>query len=74
MEVVGINITALKDFKEKSEVTLESLKKAGIVGKRVNKVKILGNGELKVALKIKLPCSKEATKKIEKSGGTVILS
>lgn len=71
MEVTGINITALKDLKEKSEVTLESLKKAGIVGKRVNKVKILGNGELKVALNVKLPCSKSAVAKIEKSGGTV---
>ena len=73
MEVTGINITALKDLKEKSEVTLETLKKAGIVEKRVNKVKILGNGELKVALNVKLPCSKSAVTKIEKAGGTVIL-
>ncbi|KKR88502.1 MAG: 50S ribosomal protein L15 [Candidatus Gottesmanbacteria bacterium GW2011_GWA2_41_12] len=33
------------------------------------KVKILGDGDLKVALIVKLPCSKGALAKIEKAGG-----
>ena len=35
-------------------------------------VKILGDGDLKVALNITLPISKSAAKKIEKAGGKVI--
>jgi large subunit ribosomal protein L15 len=34
-------------------------------------VKILGDGDLKNALTIKLPISKKAAKKIEKAGGKV---
>jgi ribosomal protein L15 len=34
-------------------------------------IKILGDGELKVALTVKLPCSKSAKNKIEKAGGKV---
>jgi large subunit ribosomal protein L15 len=36
-------------------------------------VKILGDGELKNALIIRLPISKKAAKKIEKAGGKVEL-
>lgn len=68
-----VNLKYLNSFKPNSDVTLESLKKAGIIDKRVTDVKILGDGELKVPLVIKLPCSKSALKKIEKAGGKVTL-
>lgn len=67
----AVNLKYLNSLKANSEVTLESLKKARIVDGRVTRVKILGDGELKVALTIKLPCSKGAAQKIAKAGGKV---
>lgn len=66
-----VNVKYLNTLKPDSEVTLETLKSAGIVDKRVTKVKILGDGELGVPLIAKLPCSKGAVKKIEKAGGKI---
>lgn len=68
----AVNLKYLNLFKANSEVTLESLKTAGIIDPRVAAAKILGDGELKVALIVKLPCSKGAIKKIEKAGGKII--
>lgn len=68
-----VNIKYLNTLKAKSDVTLESLKSAGIIGKQVSAVKILGDGELTIALNVKLPCSKSAASKIEKAGGKVVL-
>ena len=67
----AINLKFLNLFKANSEVSLESLKAARIIDSRVAAVKILGDGELKVALNVKLPCSKGAKAKIEKAGGKV---
>lgn len=69
----AINLKYLNLFKDNSEVSLESLKAAGIIDSRVAAAKILGDGELKVALNVKLPCSKGAKEKIEKAGGKVTL-
>lgn len=66
-----VNVKLLNGLKAKTEVTLESLKKTGIIGKDETKVKILGDGDLKVALTVKLPCSSGARLKIEKAGGSV---
>jgi len=66
-----VNLKFLNSLKSNTEVTLESLIKAGIVDKDTDKVKILGDGEIKVALIVKLPCSKGAAKKIVKAGGKV---
>lgn len=67
----AVNVKYLNSLKPNAEVTLESLKKARIVDASVTRVKILGDGDLKVALTVKLPCSQGAIKKIEKAGGTV---
>ena len=67
-----VNLKYLNDLKANSEVTLASLKEAGIVDQRVRSVKILGDGDLKVALNIKVPASKSAVKKIEKAGGKIV--
>lgn len=64
-----VNLKYLNSLKANSEVTLWALRNAGIVGPRVNFVKILGDGEITVPLVIKIPASKSAIKKIEKAGG-----
>lgn len=69
-----VNVKYLNILKSQTEVTLKSLLGAKIIDKNVEKVKILGEGELKVALVVKLPCSKGAKEKIEKVGGKVEIS
>lgn len=67
-----VNVKYLNLFKEKSIITLESLIKAHIVPEDKSRqlgVKILGDGDLKIALIVKLPTSAGAAKKIEKAGG-----
>lgn len=71
-----VNLKYLNLLPEEITVNLENLIKYGIVKSdeaRLFGVKILGEGELKKPLKIELPCSKGARKKIEKAGGTVVL-
>ena len=70
---VGINVKYLNILKKDTKVTLETLIEHHIVdgkGKETG-VKILGDGELSVALTVLLPTSKGAREKIEKAGGTV---
>jgi large subunit ribosomal protein L15 len=74
-EPVIVNLKYLNLFKKDEQVDLQTLVKKGIVVEDKAKkqgVKILGGGELKVALKVKLPCSGGAKKKILKAGGKVI--
>jgi large subunit ribosomal protein L15 len=57
-------------------VTPESLYKAGAISKKSEKVKILGNGEIKAKVEISAHAfSKSAVTKIEAAGGkTSVLS
>lgn len=66
-----INIEILdKNFKPDSEITPEIMRKVKIV-KENYPIKVLGNGEIKQALKIKANAfSKSAIEKIKASGGT----
>jgi len=69
-----VNLKYLNLFEKDKTVNLTSLVKKGIVKEKDAKkfgVKILGDGELKVPLKVALPCSKGAIKKIKKAGGKV---
>jgi len=69
-----INIKLLDIFKAGSVVDLKALVSNHLVEEKEaleNGVKILGDGELKNALTIKLPISQRAAKKIEKAGGKV---
>lgn len=69
-----VNLKALNLLPNNSVVDIESLVKHNIVAASDAKqfgVKILGDGELKNALKVKLPISKSARKKIEDAGGSV---
>ena len=66
-----INVEALGSLPAKTEVTLDSLLENGIVTCNDGPLKILGDGELKVALNVKAAAfTKSATKKIEAAGGT----
>lgn len=69
-----INIKVLNLLPAKSVVDIDALIKHNIVVSSEAKkfgVKILGDGDLKHALTIKLPISNSAKKKIEKAGGTI---
>lgn len=71
---IVVNVKYLNVFSPQEEVTLKTLVSRGIVKMEEGlsyKVKILGEGDLKVPLIVKLPCSKGAKKKIEKVGGKV---
>lgn len=74
VEYVPINLDRLDAISEKhniSTVSLETLTASGIV-KKTDKVKILGGGELKRKLEVKIhACSESAKKAIEAAGGTV---
>jgi large subunit ribosomal protein L15 len=70
-EFTVINVSALADLKAKSEVTMASLMEAGIVTQDDGPLKILGNGELKVALTVKAAAFTAGAKaKIEAAGGS----
>ncbi len=70
-----VNLKYLNLFKKGEKVNLITLVKKGILMRDETEkqgVKILGDGDLNVALIVELPASKGATKKIEKAGGKVI--
>jgi len=69
-----VNVEDLEKIKDKGDVTPEILLKNGLIKKKSVPVKILGNGELKSKVNVKINAiSKTAQEKIEKQGGTVTL-
>ncbi len=69
-----VNIKVLNLLKKDSIVDIETLIKNKIVDEKDAKmygVKILGEGDLKTPLTVKLPISKGAASKIKKAGGKV---
>jgi large subunit ribosomal protein L15 len=69
-----VNVGSLDKIGKESEINPEILKKAGLVKKADHPIKILGNGDLKGKVNIKIHAiSKSAREKIEKSGGSVTL-
>lgn len=68
-----VNVKRLNRLPSGTVITNETLIKYGILSKNSQNepVKILGDGELKVALTVKLPTSLGAKEKIEKAGGKV---
>ncbi|MCJ7804519.1 50S ribosomal protein L15 [Patescibacteria group bacterium] len=70
-----VNLKHLNLLNKGTLVNVENLVKAGLVEEKQARlwgVKILGDGELKVALKVALPCSSSAQEKIKKAGGEVV--
>jgi len=68
-----LNIKYLNLLPENSIVDIETLVKYRMVEEEARRcgVKILGDGELKKPLVIKLPCSHGAEEKIKKAGGKI---
>ncbi len=66
-----INVESLSSLDASTEVTLSSLMENGIVTSNDGPLKILGNGELTVALNVKAAAfTKSAAQKIEAAGGS----
>jgi large subunit ribosomal protein L15 len=58
----------------KAAITVDSLKAAGVISKARHGVRILGNGEIKAAVKFEVAgASKPAVAAIEKAGGSVTI-
>ena len=67
-----INIDRLNDFEAGSIVSPEALQDAGLLKKGKSQIKVLGNGELTVALTVQAhKFTGSAVQKIEAAGGTV---
>jgi len=67
-----VNVERLNEIKEGTVVTNELLKELGMVKNKEENIKILGNGELKVALTVKVDkVSESAKEKIVSAGGKV---
>jgi large subunit ribosomal protein L15 len=68
-----VNLSDLNEFKAGTVVNEELLRESKLVRGDVAGIKILGDGELKYALKIEADKVSESAKaKIEKAGGTII--
>lgn len=69
-KIVAINVASLNAFEDGSVVDADAIIKAGITKKEYDGIKILGNGELKKNLTVKVAAfSESARKKIEAAGG-----
>lgn len=66
-----LNVSRLAELSAGSEVTMESLMDAGIITSDDGPLKILGNGELDIALTVKAAAFTQSAKaKIEAAGGS----
>ena len=66
-----VNLSKLVDFKNNEIVNLDSLVKNGLLYKPKFPLKILGNGDINVKLKVQAHAfTKVAKQKIEKAGGS----
>ena len=71
VEYRTVNVDRLNGLPAGTEVTPESLRQAGLLPKGTSPVKILGNGELKVKLTVRVhKFTESAAKKIAAAGGT----
>ena len=71
-DIIAINVEALNIFEEGSVVDADRLVEFGIVKKTGDGIKLLGKGDIKCPLRIKVnSISRSAREKIEASGGTV---
>ena len=66
-----INLSKLNDFRENDTVNVDSLVKQGLLFKPKYPLKVLGNGDLTVKLKVQAHAfTKSAKEKIESLGGS----
>lgn len=70
-----VNLDTLDSLKDISEINIEGLLEKGIIGRRLDGVKLLGRGEISHAMTVHVDlASKSAIEKIEAAGGKVVLS
>ena len=70
-KVVTFNVSDLERFDAGATVDLEALRSSGLLSRKVDAVKILGDGELSKKLTVKAHgFSKSARSKIEAAGGS----
>ncbi|MEO1070402.1 MAG: 50S ribosomal protein L15, partial [Cyanobacteria bacterium J06638_6] len=70
-EYTIVNVKGLADLPPGTEVSLESLLEAGILTTNDGPLKVLGDGEISVALTVKAAAfTRSAKQKIEQAGGT----
>ncbi len=76
IEYQTVNVKSLERLQNVKEVTPEVLYQNGLIGKKNQRVKILGSGDLQKALTVHAHAfSKSALEKIEKAGGkTAVLA
>ena len=71
-EYAIVNVESLNCFDDGATVDFAGLKEAGLVKKRLDGLKILGNGKLEKKLTVRAnKFTKSAQKAIEEAGGTV---
>jgi large subunit ribosomal protein L15 len=69
-----VNLSGLNRFEKGAKVNRGTLIEAGLIKKAALPVKILGRGELKVALEVEVDAvSRSAAKAIRETGGTIRL-
>jgi large subunit ribosomal protein L15 len=69
---IVISLELLADWPKSTPVTVENLVKRGVIEEHKGQtVKILGDGEVKQALEVKVAVSKTAGEKIVKAGGKI---
>ncbi len=67
-----VNVKALARFASGAEIDTAKLAEAGLVRSAAAPVKLLGSGELSVALKVRVAAASDsARKKVEAAGGSV---
>jgi large subunit ribosomal protein L15 len=70
-EYLTVNVERLNEFEAGTVVTPDSLREAGMLHKGRLDVKVLGNGDLKVALTVRAhKFTEAAARKIQEAGGT----
>ena len=74
VEYATVNVGALEVFEDGATVTVEDLKKAGLVKKTLDGVKVLGDGDLTKKLTVEAAKFTETAKnKIEALGGKAVV-
>ncbi|MNS28598.1 50S ribosomal protein L15 [compost metagenome] len=73
-EWTEVNVGQLAGFAKGAEITAETLVETGILSHARDGVRVLGSGELNVALTLKVHhVTASARQKIEAAGGTIVL-
>jgi large subunit ribosomal protein L15 len=75
VEYQAVNLALIEgQYAAGEEVSLETLRAKGLIPKRAKLIKLLGTGDIKTAVKVKVhACSETAKSKLEAAGGSVEL-